>query len=63
MLNDTSTGARTVPRLNINDQKSGQREFLLWHRGVSVSLEHEDAGSIPSPAQWIKDLVLLQLQL
>ena len=24
--------------------------------GLAVSLEHWEAGSIPSPAQWVKDL-------
>ena len=27
-----------------------------------LSLEHRDAASIPGPAQWAKDLALLQLQ-
>ena len=31
--------------------------------GLVVFWEHWDVGSIPSPAQWVKDLVLLQLQL
>jgi len=30
--------------------------------GLVVSLEHWGTGLIPSPAQWVKDLALLQLQ-
>ena len=30
--------------------------------GSAASLQHWDPGSIPGPAQWVKDLVLLQLQ-
>ena len=30
--------------------------------GLTVSWEHWDAGSIPSPAQWVKKLVLPQPQ-
>ena len=36
---------------------------MLWHNatGWTASLECWDTGSIPSPAQWVKDLVLPQL--
>ena len=37
-------------------------EFSLWHRGLKI--QHclcDGKGSIPSLAQWVKDLVLLQL--
>lgn len=30
--------------------------------GSAASLEHGDAGLIPSPAQWVKDLLLPQPQ-
>ena len=35
----------------------------LWCSGISSILQHWGAGSIPSPAQWVKDLTLPQLQL
>ena len=38
-------------------------EFLLWHNEIGGSWEHCDEGSIPSPAQWVKDLALPQLWL
>ena len=34
-------------------------EFLLWYSGISGILGAQDTGLIPSPAQWVKDLVLL----
>lgn len=38
-------------------------ELLLWATGSMVSWENWDKGSIPGPALWIKDLILLQLQI
>ena len=36
-------------------------EFPLWLSGLRIQHHvHEDMGSIPSPAQWVKDLVLLK---
>ena len=38
-----------------------QLEFLLWLSGLKArNSVHEDAGSIPSLVQWVKDPVLLQ---
>ena len=28
------------------------QEFILWCS--EISLQHQDAGSIPGPAQWVK---------
>ena len=42
----------------LRDCKRMFREFLLWHNGI-----RGNAGSIPDRAQWVKDPVLLQLQL
>ena len=33
-------------------------EFPLWCNGLAVSLQHQDTGLIPSPAQWVKRLQL-----
>ena len=36
-------------------------EFLLFLSGLRTGCNlGEDAGSIPSPTQWVKDLALLQ---
>ena len=38
-------------------QKS-EEEFPLWHRGIGGLSAGVDTGSIPGPAQWVKDLAL-----
>ena len=45
------------------NSKSHVWEFPLWRNGQQHLRSNWDAGSIPSPAQWGKDPVLLQLQL
>ena len=44
------------------DKKNNSRSSCCDTTGLEVSWEGWDTGSIPGPAQWVKDLALLQLQ-
>ena len=37
-----------------------EHEFPFWLSGKNLASVHEDAGSIPDPVQWVKDLALLR---
>ena len=34
--------------------KVSSKEFPLWYKGIRASLQHQDTGSIPGLAQWVK---------
>ena len=50
-----------VPKQNKTKKVPG--EFLLWHNGIGGILGALGHKFHPCPAQWVKDLVLPQLQL
>ena len=40
-------------------KKKKKKEYLLWLSGLGTTGIHEDVGSNPGLAQWVKNLVLL----
>ena len=48
----------------VTDEKAGTERTDLGSSccgttGLAVSLQHQDAGSIPSPAQWVKGSIIV----
>ena len=43
-----------IKTIKLQWSRYSKGDFLLWYSGLAASLQQQDAGSIPSTAQWVK---------